>query len=64
MPETLTLPTSYHIRHELQELVLRDLLDPAGGEEEFVDELYVCDCYILGLLAQKGLSAQSDDFDQ
>ena len=33
-----------------------DLLGPAGGEEEIVDEPYVRDRYILGLLAPKGQS--------
>ena len=32
-------------------LILRDLLGPAGGQEEIIDESYVRDRYILGLLA-------------
>ena len=56
MSEMLSPPTHAQIRAELQELILRDLLGPAGGEEEIVDEPYVRDRYILGLLAPKGQS--------
>lgn len=56
MPETLQPPSTSQIRQELQQLILRDLLGPAGGEEEIVDEQYVRDRYILGLLAPKGQS--------
>ena len=56
MSEILAPPTHAQIRAELQELILRDLLGPAGGEEEIVDEPYVRDRYILGLLAPKGQS--------
>ena len=56
MSETLPKPTSSQIRQELQDLILRDLLGPAGGKEEVVDELYVHERYILGLLAPKGQS--------
>jgi hypothetical protein len=54
MRDVLSTPTHGQIRAELQELILRDLLGPAGGEEEIVDEQYVRDRYILGLLAPKG----------
>ncbi|HWR65792.1 MAG TPA: DISARM system helicase DrmA [Bellilinea sp.] len=56
MSEKLNLPTSNQIRLELTQLVLRDLLGPAGGEEEIIDEAYVRDRYILGLLAPRGQS--------
>jgi len=56
MPESLTQPTINQIRQELKELILRDLLGPAGGEEEIVDEAYVRDRYILGMLAPRGQS--------
>ena len=49
------------MRQELQDLILRDLLGPAGGQEEVVEEQYVRDRYILGLLAPKGQSALPDD---
>ena len=49
-------PSNTQICQELINLILRDLLDPAGREEEIVDEQYIRDCYILGLLAPKGQS--------
>jgi hypothetical protein len=56
MPESLKPPSANQIRQELQDLILRDLLGPAGGEEEIIDEGYVHDRYILGLLAPHGQS--------
>lgn len=56
MPESLQLPSAVQIRRELQNLILRDLLGPAGDEEEIVYEAYVRDRYILGLLAPRGQS--------
>lgn len=56
MSDVLPLPSSTQIRQELHDLILRDLLGPAGGEEEIVDEPYMHDRYILGLLAPKGQS--------
>lgn len=56
MSESLQPPSTNQIRFELQDLILRDLLGPAGGPEEIVDEQYVRDRYILGLLAPRGQS--------
>ena len=56
MQDLLLRPSAHQTRRELQDLILRDLLGPAGGEEEIVDEAYVRDRYILGLLAPKGQS--------
>jgi hypothetical protein len=39
------------MRDELEAMVLRDLLGPAGGEEEEVDEARVRDRYLIGMLA-------------
>lgn len=61
MSETLQLPSSLQLRAELEAMVLRDLLGPAGGEEEIVEERNVRGRYILGLLAPKGQSAFPDD---
>lgn len=44
-------PSLYQIRAELEEAVLADLLGPAGGEHEEVDEARVSDRYLVGLLA-------------
>lgn len=56
MSESLKPPSANQIRQELQELIMRDLLGPAGGEEEILDEAYVRDRYILGMLAPRGQS--------
>jgi hypothetical protein len=56
MPESLQQTTTNQIRSELEDLILRDLLGPAGGPEEIIDEPYVRDRYILGLLAPRGQS--------
>ncbi|MCY6492306.1 DISARM system helicase DrmA [Leptolyngbya sp. GGD] len=57
-------PSYYQIRAELEEAVLADLLGPAGGEYEEVDEARVSDRYIVGLLAplhRRNRPTQSDD---
>lgn len=51
----------YNLRDELQKLVVADLLGPANGPEEIVDELEVRGRYLVGLLAPKGQSALPDD---
>ena len=61
MQDLLLRPSAHQTRRELQDLILRDLLGPAGGEEEIVDESYVRDRYILGLLAPKGQSVIPDE---
>ena len=48
-----TLP-DLELRAELEAMVRRDLLGPAGGPEEEVDERAVRGRYILGLLAPRG----------
>ncbi len=45
------IPNASKIRDELEQAVLADLLGPAGGEEEEVDEDNVSDRYLVGLLA-------------
>lgn len=50
-PVILKPPSHYQIRIELEQAVLADLLGPAGGEYEEVDEARVSDRYLVGLLA-------------
>lgn len=38
MPESLQPPNANQISQEIQDLILRDLLGPADGEEEVIDE--------------------------
>lgn len=47
-------PSPTTLREELQALVLNDLLGPAGGDEEEVDETRVSDRYLVGMLAPRG----------
>jgi len=46
-------PSPYEIREELERLVVADLLGPAGGPEEEVDEDRVRERYLVGFLAPR-----------
>jgi hypothetical protein len=48
--------TPLELRTELHKMVVADLLGPAGGENEEVDEATVRSRYVVGLLAPKGQS--------
>lgn len=52
------------IRDELQELVLNDLLGPAGGAEEEVAELYVRERYLVGMLAPQKRQIDAEAFEE
>jgi len=58
-----TLPASLQLRAQLEDLALKDLLGPAGGPNEIVEEPNVRGRYIVGLLAPKGQTALPDDDD-
>jgi hypothetical protein len=47
----LEKPSAYEMRDRLEEMIFKDLLGPAGGEEEEIDENNVSDRYLVGLLA-------------
>ena len=47
----LAAPSPAALRDELEQLVLLDLLGPAGGTEEEVNESNVQDRYLVGMLA-------------
>jgi hypothetical protein len=49
----LAPPAPAQVRRELEELILADLLGPAGGPDEEVDESRVTDRYLVGLLAPR-----------
>lgn len=57
------IPTPLELRAELDKLVRQDLLGPAGGEHEEMNENSVRSRYIVGLLAPKGQSIIPDDAD-
>ena len=52
------------LRDRLFTMVVNDLLGPAGGPEEEVDEQYVSDRYLVGMLAPKRNSDVADLFDE
>jgi hypothetical protein len=51
------------IRDEHEELILAELLGPAGGDDEEVVEDRVTERYILGMLAPRGEVAAPDEQD-
>ncbi|MDO8970761.1 MAG: hypothetical protein Q7U74_08745 [Saprospiraceae bacterium] len=51
------------MRTQLHQMVVNDLLGPAGGIDEIVDETSVRSRYIVGMLAPKGQSALPDEQD-
>jgi len=55
-PLETQIPSPLQLRTELEEMVRRDLLGPAGGPHEEVDERNVRGRYIVGLLAPRGQS--------
>jgi len=57
-------PSPLQLRAELEDMVLKDLLGPAGGPTEIVTERNVRGRYVLGLLAPKGQTALPDDDDE
>jgi hypothetical protein len=63
MTDSLRPPSSIELREMLQEMVEKDLLGPAGGPDEIIDERTVRGRYILGMLAPRGQSASLDDQD-
>ncbi len=63
MSDTLMTPSGLELRAKLEEMVRRDLLGPAGGPEEEIDETNVRSRYILGLLAPRGQSLLPDEQD-
>jgi hypothetical protein len=57
------LPSSVQLRAELEDLVVRELLGPAGGPEEEVDETRISDRYLLGILAPRRTLVRASEGD-
>jgi hypothetical protein len=57
-------PTPFELRAELEQLVLADLLGPAGGPEEEVAERNVRDRYLVGMLAPKGQQIKPEEQEE
>jgi hypothetical protein len=51
LADLLKPPTPFSVRKELEEIIYKDLLGPAGGEQEEFDESSVSDRYLVGQLA-------------
>ncbi len=60
----LQAPPPSALRDELQRLVLLDLLGPAGGAEEELDESSVRDRYLVGMLAPRETQMQPEELDE
>lgn len=56
--------TPLDLRTQLHQMVVADLLGPAGGSTEELDEDSVRSRYIVGLLAPRGQSALPDEQDE
>jgi len=56
----LKKPTPYELRHILETAVIKELLGPAGGEYEEVDEPRISDRYLVGLLAPLNRRTRND----
>lgn len=63
---TLASPTPAAIRDELTEMVVKDLLGPAGGPEEELDqrEDHVYSRYLVGMLAPKEEEVPGEQIDE
>src|SRR5438270_2017764 len=64
MTSLLTPPSATKIREELLQTVLLDLLGPAGGPDEELDERNVRDRYLVGMLAPKRQELSPEEFDE
>jgi hypothetical protein len=64
MNPVLLPPGSTQIRSELLQVVLADLLGPARGPEEELDERNVRDRYLVGMLAPKRQELSPEEFDE
>jgi len=62
--EMLTIPTAAAMRKELEEMVLRDLLGPAGGPDEELEDDRVHDRYLVGMLAPNKLQTMPEEQDE
>ncbi len=61
---TLALPSAAAMREELEEMVLRDLLGPAGGPDEELEDDRVQERYLVGMLAPNKLQTMPEEQDE
>ncbi|MBV9787544.1 MAG: helicase, partial [Chloroflexi bacterium] len=62
-PVMLQPPSPSAIRDELEQLVLADLLGPAGGEDEELTDRSVRDRYLVGMLAPRQQQIVQEELD-
>nr|BBH92343.1 helicase [Thermogemmatispora argillosa] len=62
-PQPGPVPTPDQLRDELQQLIIRDLLGPADGPEEAVEDQRLSERYLLGVLAPRGARTQPEQLD-
>ncbi|NJO59285.1 MAG: helicase [Richelia sp. RM2_1_2] len=60
----LQIPSPYEIRAKLEQAILADLLGPAGGENEEINESSVRDRYLVGLLAPQRQQVSLEQQDE
>ena len=64
-PMALTVPTPDDLRDQLTQMVIKDLLGPAGGDEEELDkDERVRERYLVGLLAPQNVPVEAGTQDQ
>jgi len=63
-PPILQRLSASALRDELERLVLQDLLGPAGGPEEEIDEGSVRDRYLVGALAPRDQQVLPEELDE
>lgn len=63
---TLAAPTPSDLRDELTDMVVRDLLGPAGGPDEELNQYedHVYSRYLVGMLAPKGSEIAGGELDE
>lgn len=62
---TLVPPTPHDLRDQLTQMVINDLLGPAGGAEEELDkDERIRERYLVGLLAPQNVPVEADAQDQ
>ncbi len=59
-----SIPSPVNVRAQLEEIVLRDLLGPAGGPAEEITEQSVRDRYLVGMLAPSEQNLSPEEFDE
>lgn len=65
-PIAVAPPTPHQLRDRLTDMVIKDLLGPAGGPEEELDwrEDRVRERYLVGVLAPRNIAVEAGNLDQ